>query len=87
MVYCIMRRKKRRWEVRNAPFSKMPERIKFEMKQQSRLNKDNLWPASIVDCVIEGEWDVCKERNMTFKLRNHVYISDLVKYISCDVSM
>ena len=40
----------------------------LKWKQPSRLDEDNLWPASIVDCVIEGEWDVCKERNMTFKL-------------------
>ena len=40
----------------------------LKWKQPSRLDKDNLWPASIVDCVIEGEWDVCKERNMTCTL-------------------
>ena len=59
----------------------------LKWKQPSRVDKDNLWPASIVDCVIEGEWDVSQERNMTFTLRNNVYISDLVQKISSDVSM
>ena len=40
---------------------------------------DILKAESIVICDIDGEWDVSKERNMTFTLRNHEYIDQLVK--------
>ena len=51
-------------------------------KQPVQIDKADLLPGSIVTCTIDGEWDVSKERNMTFTLRNHLYISDLVKNIS-----
>ena len=43
--------------------------------------------ASINCGLCNWRWMGCKERNMTFTLWNHVYISDLVKNISGDVSM
>ena len=43
-----------------------------------------MYPASVVGCTINGEWDVSKERNMNFKLKNHLYVDDLVKDISKD---
>ena len=33
-----------------------------------RVDKDNLRAESIVECVVDGEWDVSQERNMTFTL-------------------
>ena len=53
-------------------------------KQPTRVDKASLFPGSIIDCIIDGEWDVSKERNMSFKLRNHLYIDGLVKDISND---
>ena len=53
-------------------------------KQPRRVDAANLFAGSIMECTIDGEWDVSKERNMTFKLRNHLYIEDLVKDISND---
>ena len=46
-----------------------------------RVDKDNLRPESIVECAIDGKWDVSQERNLTYTLRNHVYISNLVQKI------
>ena len=51
-------------------------------KQPKKEDKDNLFPAPIDDCAIEGEW----ERNMTYTLRNHRYVSDLVIDISTCIS-
>ena len=51
----------------------------LKWKQPARINKINLKAESIVDCGVDGEWDVSQERNMTFTLWNHVYISNLVK--------
>ena len=51
-------------------------------KQPSKVDKCDLFPGSIIDCIIDGEWDVSKERNMTFTLRNHLYICDLVREIA-----
>ena len=53
----------------------------LKWKQPSRIDRENILPASIVECLIDGEWDVSLERNMTFTLRNHNNISDLVKNI------
>ena len=51
----------------------------LKWKQPARINKINLKAESIVECGVDGEWDVSQERNMTFTLWNHVYISNLVK--------
>ena len=51
-------------------------------KQPTKEDKANLFPASIIDCEIEGEWDVSKERSMTYTLRNHRYVAELVADIS-----
>ena len=48
-------------------------------KQPARINKINSQAKSIVECGVNGEWDVSQERNMTFTLQNQVYISILVK--------
>lgn len=32
----------------------------------------------ILECVIEGDWDVSKERMMSYSLKNHKYIDQLV---------
>ena len=53
-------------------------------KQPTKVDKASMYPASIVGCTIDGEWDVSKERNMNFKLKNHLYVDDLVKDISKD---
>ena len=34
---------------------------------------------SILDCKIDGEWDVSNERSITFLLRNYTQISSLVE--------
>ena len=51
----------------------------LKWKQPARINKINSQAESIVECGVNGEWDVSQERNMTFTLQNHVYISILVK--------
>ena len=51
----------------------------LKWKQPARINKINLQAESIVECGVDGEWDVSQEKNMTFTLRNHACISNLVK--------
>ena len=51
----------------------------LKWKQPVRINKINSQAESIVECGDNGELDVSQERNMTFTLQNHVYISILVK--------
>jgi hypothetical protein len=53
----------------------------LKWKHPSIPERDILKAESIVVCDIDGEWDVCKERNMTFTLRNHLYIDKLVEGI------
>ena len=50
-------------------------------KYPARVDKVALKKESIVECPIDGEWDMSKERNMTFTLRNHAYIANLVHNI------
>ena len=50
-------------------------------KHPLRLDKVNLRQESIVECPVDGKWDVSQERNMTFTLQNHVFISNLVQEI------
>ena len=54
----------------------------LQWKQPQKVDKANLLPGSIISCIVDGEWDVLKDRNMNFTLRNHCYISDLVGKIS-----
>ena len=51
----------------------------LKWKYPVRLDKVNLRAESIIECVVDSEWDVSHERNMTFILRNHVYISNFVQ--------
>ena len=51
----------------------------LKWKHPARLDKVNLRAESIIECVVDSEWDVSHERNMTFILRNHVYISNFVQ--------
>ena len=51
--------------------------LNLKWKHHASVDKDNLRPESIVECAIDGEWDVSQERNLTYTLRNHVYISNL----------
>ena len=58
----------------------------FQMDHLTRVKKGNdltwkhprkpdpldLHPASILDCIVDGEWNVSNNRLMTFSLRNHV---------------
>ena len=50
-------------------------------KHPLRLDKVNLRQESIVEYPVDGKWDVSQERNMTFTLQNHVFISNLVQEI------
>ena len=51
----------------------------LKWKQPARIDKITLQAESIVECSVDGEWDVSQERNMTFTLQNHAFISSLVK--------
>ena len=51
----------------------------LKWKNPAKADYDTLTKNSIISCVIDGEWDVSKDRNMTYTLRNHVYINQLVK--------
>ena len=51
----------------------------LKWKQLVRINKINFQAESIVECGIDGEWDVSQDRNMTFTVQNHAYIWNLVK--------
>lgn len=46
----------------------------LKQNQPSRINKINLQAESIVECHVDGEWDVSQEMNMTFTLRNSVHL-------------
>ena len=51
----------------------------LKWKHPVRLDKINLRAESIIECVVNSQWDVSHERTMTFILRNHVYISNFVQ--------
>ena len=53
----------------------------LKWKNPSNPEKDILKEESILVCHIDGKWDVCQKRNMTFTLRNHLYIDKLVEGI------
>ena len=51
----------------------------FRWKHPAKADFDNLKPESIVECHINGKWDVSGERNITCILWNHEYIKQLVQ--------
>ena len=57
----------------------------MEMKcvdTQKQFQRAKCWKkGSIVECHMNGEWDVTKERNITYILQNHEYmlVQELVK--------
>ena len=58
---------------------RVQEGSNLKWKHPSRVDESDLYAASIVECVVDGDWDVSQKRNLTFTLRNHAYISNLVK--------
>ena len=50
----------------------------LKWKHPVRKDVDTLTKVSIISCVIDGDWDVSTDRNMTYTLRNHEYINQLV---------
>ena len=58
---------------------RVQRRSDLKSKQTARFDNINSQAESIAECGVDGEWDVSQKRNMTFTLRNHVYISNLVK--------
>ena len=52
------------------------ENLKWKHPEKDDI--DDLHPRSIVSCVVDGDWDVSKKRNITFTLRNHNYISQWI---------
>ena len=63
--------------------TRVHEGSNLKWKYPVKPYEDNLKALSIVECIIDGEWDVSKERNMTYTLRNHNYISKLVEELFC----
>ena len=51
----------------------------FKCKNSAKADLDNLKWESIVGCHINDEWDVSKERNMAYALRNHAHIKQMVQ--------
>ena len=54
------------------------KRSNLAWKHPSKPDTASLLAESIVQCEIEGEWDVSKQRNMKFTLRNHIHIDNVV---------
>ena len=50
----------------------------LKWKNPTRKDIDHLFKGSILSCVIDGQWDVSAQRNMTFTLRNHEYIEHII---------
>ena len=50
----------------------------LKWKNPTRKDIDHLFKGSILSCVIDGQWDVSAQRNMTFTLRNHEYIEQII---------
>lgn len=59
-------------------FHRVKKSSNLKWKHPIRKDHENLFKDSIISCVIDGEWDVSAERNMTYTLRNHEYINQLV---------
>ena len=62
LVHSLIRETKHRWYAHNGSPYQSTWRVQFEMEIPS---EDNLKAQSIIECIIDGEWDVSKERNMT----------------------
>ena len=56
----------------------------FTWKHPRKPDTLDLHPASILDCIVDGEWNVSNKRLMTFSLRNHVAINAMVE--ECNTS-
>ena len=54
----------------------------LKWKRPTKPDLLNLHSESILDCEIDGEWNVSNERSITFSLRNHNHIELLVKQMS-----
>jgi hypothetical protein len=54
----------------------------FKWKHPRKPDIMDLHPASILDCDVDGEWDVSNNRFLTFSLRNHIAIASLVEKAS-----
>ena len=54
----------------------------LKWKHPPKCDLLNLHIDSILDCKIEGEWNVSNERSITFSLRNHMKIDFLVDEMS-----
>ena len=54
----------------------------LKWKHPATQNCLDLHPLSIVDCDVNGDWNVSQQRDMTFSLHNHQEISSLVQQIS-----
>ena len=53
----------------------------LKWRYPSKNDKDKLKKESIISCAIDGDWDISAERNMTYTLRNHEVIEQLVKKV------
>ena len=54
----------------------------LKWKNPTKQEIDTLRPESILEeCKIDGEWDICRQRNMTFTLKNHLQIEEIVSDI------
>ena len=67
-----MREAKHRWYYKMDYLTRVHEGPNLKWKYPVKPYKDNLKAQSIVECIIDGEWDVSKERNMTYTLRNYI---------------
>ena len=81
MIYCFTRGTNLDGTYEMDHLTRVQKGFNLIWKHPVRLDKANLWKESIVECPVDGEWDVSQERNMTFTLRNHVFISNLVQDI------
>ena len=61
--------------------TRVHEGSNLKRKYPVKSYKDNVKAQSIIECIINGEWDVSKERNMTYTLRNHNYIELVEEFI------
>ena len=55
---------------------------KLKWKHQPKGDLLNLHKDSILDCKIEGEWNISNIRYFTFSLKNHMRIEFLVEQMS-----
>ena len=61
---------------------RVQDRRNSKWKHPPKRDLLNLHLDSILDCKVDGEWDVSNERSITFSLRNHVQIDLIVEQMS-----